>query len=61
MIEGKFCEKRNRCCPTGFWLFPTKYATLEQKKKRSRKSLCVVSFVRKTCLDHLQVAFVFPF
>lgn len=33
MIEGKFCEKRNRCCPTGFWLFPTKYATLEQKKK----------------------------
>lgn len=32
MIEGKFYEKRNCCCPTGFWLFPTKYATLEQKK-----------------------------
>lgn len=33
MIEGKLYEKRNRCCPTGFWLFPTKYVTLERKKK----------------------------
>ena len=30
-------------------------------KKTSQKLLCVVSFVRKTCLDDLQVAFVFPF